>query len=271
MNCRISTVPAGSGGRILGALVTAILVVSSTASGQQPVAPTPAASKTATKSAPKAAPAVQAPVAVPAPAPAQPPQIQQLPTGQQAQLIYTPWTKYCAQGQDPNAKQICFIGKDGRIESGQVVIAAVMVEPDGGTRRILRVTVPLRVQLTHGSRMIIDNNPPVQSPYVICLNNGCVADYEVTPEMIDNLKKGQSLYLQAIDENGAPLTLPLPLQEANGGFAKSFDGPPTDPKVFEDNYKKLQDELQKRAGEARQEPEAAQAPIAATTPNPTGK
>ena len=53
--------------------------------------------------------------------------------------------------------------------------------------------------------------------------------------------------VQAINSNGAPLTLPLPLAE----FAKAYDGPPTDPKVFEENQKKLQEELQKRAEEQR--------------------
>jgi hypothetical protein len=47
-------------------------------------------------------------------------------------------------------------------------------------------------------------------------------------------------------------------------FAKAFDGPATDPKVFEEQQKKLQEELQKRAEKARERLEsqqpAAQAP-----------
>ena len=101
----------------------------------------------------------------------------------------------------------------------------------------------------HGTRVIVDANPPMQSPYVICFANGCMSDYEVTPELLANLKKGQNLVVQAINSNGAPLTLPLPLAE----FAKAYDGPPTDPKVFEETQKKLQEELQKRAEEAAQE------------------
>ena len=68
------------------------------------------------------------------------------------------------------------------------------------------------------------------------------------------MKKGQNLVVQAINSNGAPLTLPLPLA---GEFAKAYDGPPTDPKVFEENQKKLQEELQKRAEEAAQEARGA--------------
>lgn len=212
---------------------------------QQP-APAQQKAKSNGKAAPKAAqPAQQAPAAQP----------QQQPE-QQVQLIYAPWTKFCLKGQDANAKQVCFTGKDGRIESGQPVIAAVIIEPEGETKKILRVTLPLGMQLVHGTRIIIDSNAPQQAPYVICFANGCMSDYEVSAEMLANMKKGQNLIVQAINANGAPLTLALPLAE----FAKAYDGPPTDPKVFEESQKKLQEELQKRAAEARQKLEGAAPP-----------
>jgi hypothetical protein len=44
------------------------------------------------------------------------------------------------------------------------------------------------------------------------------------------------------------MTLALPL----GDFAKAYDGPATDPKELEEKNKKLQDELQRRANDARQ-------------------
>ena len=187
------------------------------------------------------------------------------PAADQVQLIYAPWTKFCLKGQDAGAKQVCFTGKDGRIESGQPVIAAVIIEPEGEPKKILRVTLPLGMQLVHGTRVIVDSNPPAQSPYVICFANGCMSDYEVTPELLASMKKGQNLVVQAINSNGAPLTLPLPL----GEFAKAYDGPPTDPKVFEETQKKLQEELQKRAEEARKKLEAN--PPAGAPANPAAK
>jgi invasion protein IalB len=246
MNFRILAAPVLPRGRVLALLaataLTAGLIIPQ-AQAQQPPAGAPRAA--APKAAPKAAPA---PAAAPSPAPAG----AQPPEQQQVQLIYAPWTKFCLKGQDANAKQVCFTGKDGRIESGQPVIAAVIIEPEGEPKKILRVTLPLGMQLVHGTRVIVDSNPPAQSPYVICFANGCMSDYEVTPELLANLRKGQNLIVQAINSNGAPLTLPLPLAE----FAKAYDGPPTDPKVFEETQKKLQEELQKRAEEARKKLEA---------------
>jgi hypothetical protein len=85
------------------------------------------------------------------------------------------------------------------------------------------------------------------SPYVICFTNGCMSDYEANADLIGKLKSGQGLIVQGINGAGQPITLGMPLAD----FAAAYDGPPTDPKVFEEQQKKLQDELQKRADEAR--------------------
>jgi hypothetical protein len=61
------------------------------------------------------------------------------------------------------------------------------------------------------------------------------------------MKKGQGLVVQGINGAGQAISLVLPLTD----FAKAYDGPPTDPKVFEQQQKQLQEELQRRAEEAR--------------------
>ena len=70
--------------------------------------------------------------------------------------------------------------------------------------------------------------------------------------MIKKMKKGKTLTVQAINMQGRAISLPLPLND----FAKAFDGPPTDPKVFEERQRKLQEELQKKAEAARKKLEA---------------
>lgn len=216
---------------LMGSL--AIIATGSNSVAEQKKATTP--KKDTSKSAPKQAPQQQA-------APEAP------------QLIFSPWTKFCLKGQEANAKQVCFTGKDGRVESGQPVVAAVLIEPDGEPRKILRVTLPLGMSLQPGTRVIIDQGQPMTGPYVICFNNGCMADYEASGELINNLKKGQGLVVQGINGAGQAISLVLPLND----FAKAYDGPPTDPKVFEAQQKKLQEELQRRAEEARKKLEGQQ-------------
>jgi invasion protein IalB len=184
---------------------------------------------------------------------------------QPVQLIYSPWTKFCLQGKDPNPQQVCFTGKDARIESGMPVVAAVLIEPQGVPKKILRVTLPLGMQLIHGTRVIVDQNQPMTAPYVICFTNGCMADYEASPDMIEKMKKGRGLVVQAINANGQPISVVLPLAD----FAKAYDGPPTDPKVFEAQQQQLQEQLQKRADAARKKLEESQpgAGASAAPPN----
>jgi invasion protein IalB len=254
-------------------LAIALVVAASTFASAQTPAPAPAAPAAAPKPAPAKKPAPKPPAAQAAPAaPAAPAgDGQQAPPAQgqaqgndQVQLIFSPWTKFCLKGQDANAKQVCFTGKDARIESGMPVVAAVLIEPEGEPKKILRVTLPLGMQLIHGTRVIIDQNQPMTAPYVICFTNGCMADYEASADMITKMKSGQGLVVQAINSTGQPISLVLPLTD----FAKAYDGPPTDPKVFEEQQKKLQEELQRRADEARKKLEQQQAQPQAQAPAP---
>ncbi len=185
-------------------------------------------------------------------APAQPQA--QAPQPEMPQLIYSPWAKFCGKGQDANAKQVCFTGKDARTEAGVPVVAAALIEPEGEPKKIFRVTLPSPLQLQYGTRVIVDNQPPLTGPFFTCFANGCMADYEGTPDLIGKLKKGQMLTIQAINLAGNAISFPLPLAE----FAKANEGPPVDPKVFEEQQKKLQEELQKRAEEARKKLEQQQ-------------
>ena len=64
------------------------------------------------------------------------------------------------------------------------------------------------------------------------------------------------------------MTFQIPL----AGFGKAFDGPPIDPKVLEEQQKKLQEELEKRSDELRKRLESnaagAAAPAAVHAPAP---
>src|SRR6185437_7603150 len=228
--------------------LTAALAIPALA--QQPAAP---AKPAAPKAAP-AKPAQQKPQQTQQPAPAQPPATAE----QQPQLMYSPWIKVCGKGQETNNKEVCVVTKDGRLENGMPVAIVQLFEPEGEAK-VLRVTVPLGMQLQHGTRMMIDQGTPAQQPYKICFPVGCMSDYPVTDDMIAKMKKGQTITLQAINMQGTPISLPMPLAD----FAKAYDGPPTDPKVVEEQQRKLQEELQKKAEEARKKLEAQQPATAA--------
>ena len=199
--------------------------------------------------APKAAPKKgAAPAQAPAPAQAAP-----AAGGQQEQamppLIYSNWTKICGKGPEQGAKQICQTGKDGRLESGMPVVAAILMEMEGEGKKVLQIMLPPGVYLPKGTRVVIDRDEPsaIIGSFLTCANGGCIAQLETNADIVQKLKKGQNLYVQAYNMAQNVMTLSLPL----GDFAKAYDGPPTDPKELEAKNKKLQEELQKRAEDQR--------------------
>ena len=243
-------VSAGSRRRVLAASATAALcaLIAAPEAGaqQQPQQQQQQQPQRGQQRAPAQKPP-QAQPAQPAPAAPQQQQAQELP-----QLIFSPWVKLCNKDPDPNAKRVCVTVKDGRVESGLLVVSVAIIEMDGDQRKLMRMSLPYGVALTHGTRMIVDQGQPATAPFVTCLPpvvppGGCIADYEATADTINRMKKGQVLTVQAIHMNGQPMSPQLELKD----FAKAYDGPPTDPKVFEEQQKKLQDELQKRAEDAR--------------------
>ena len=138
------------------------------------------------------------------------------------------------------------------------------MEPRDEPSRVLRVTVPLGVQLQPGSRLEIDEGPAVERPYAICFQIGCISEYSVDAEMMGQLKKGQTLAIGATNSLGKPIGLAMPLTD----LAKADEGPASDPKVFDERRKKLEDEIRMRE-EARkklgQQPSTnSRAPSAAT-------
>jgi invasion protein IalB len=166
----------------------------------------------------------------------------------QLRLIASPWTRYCAR--DPMAKsseiktkEVCFTASDGHLTSGDKIVIALLIEPEGGDTKLLRVTLPLGVALIPGARVVIDEKEAITAPYVVCLaKNGCMADYKADADLIAKLKKGRSLMIQAFDK-GQPIGFTLPLT----GFAKAYDGPPSDPTGLDEQQESLTNELQRHS------------------------
>jgi invasion protein IalB len=234
---------------------------------QTPPAATPAAAPPAAPKAVAPKPAVPPkPQAAPA---AKPPATAAAPSGAPASaegppLIYSPWTKVCgpkdAQSA-PNAKDVCFTVKEARLDTGQFLGSAALLELEGDQKKLFRVILPLGLQLRPGTRMVFDQNP-LMGQFAVCFPNGCLAEFEFNPDLVGRLKKSPNLVLQAHHINGQVVSYSFPL----GDFAKANEGPPTDPKALEEQQKKLQDELQRRAEEARKRLEQQGGPQAGAVP-----
>ena len=221
-------------------------------------------------------PAAQQPAA---PAPAAP----QGPAGQQqgqaqstgplvvqvkAEPSQAEWTKVC--GKDPaNNAEICYTTRDFVSDQGQPVLAAAVYDVKGPqSQKIVRFLMPLGLLLKPGVRFAVDQASPVPGSYTVCFPNGCFAEsLGLKDEVVAAMKKGTNINVSVQNQVGREVTFAVPL----AGFGKAFDGAPIDPKVLEEQQKRLQEELEKRSEELRKRLEASGGPAGGAAPAPAAK
>jgi invasion protein IalB len=221
------------------ALLVSAPVLAQTAPAQRPAAP---AQKPAAPAQQPAAPAQQQGQA--------PAQQNSGPTVVQvkAEPSQPEWTKVCGKDQNTNT-EICYTTRDFVSDQGQPVLALAVYDVKGQQpQKVVRFVMPLGLLLQPGLRFTVDQGQAVAGRYVMCLPNGCFAEAQVKDDFIAALKKGANLNVSVQNQMAREITFAVPA----AGFGKAFDGPPIDPKVLEEQQKKLQEELQKKSEEMRQ-------------------
>lgn len=174
------------------------------------------------------------------------------------------WTKVCGKDQANNT-EICYTTRDFVSDQGQPVLAVAVYDVKGSQpQRIVRFLMPLSLLLQPGIRFAVDQGQATPGRYAICFPNGCFAEAQVTPDFINSLKKGTTLNVSVQNQAGREVTFAVPA----AGFGKAFDGPAIDPKVLEQQQKKLQEELEKRSEELRKRIESNAASGAAPATQP---
>jgi invasion protein IalB len=226
----------------------------------------------------KAAPTAPAPAA---PAPAAPaagaPQggMAQQQTGPQTVNVksepsQTDWTKVCGKDQ-ASATDVCYTTRDFVSDQGQPVLAVAVYDMKNAQQnvRVVRYLLPLGLLLQPGIRFTIDGQQGTAGKFAVCFPNGCFAEAGgVSADLVNAMKKGTTLNVSVQNQTQREVTFAVPL----AGFGKAFDGPAIDPKVLEEQQKKLQSELEKRSDDMRKKLEQQNAaggtPAPAAAPKP---
>jgi invasion protein IalB len=137
-------------------------------------------------------------------------------------------------------------------EAPQPLLALAIYDPKGDDQKIIRLLLPPGLLLKPGFRFAIDKGTPESGTFEICYPNGCFAEAKVKKTVVDGMKKAEKMSVVVKNQANNEVTFYLPL----ANFGKAFDGPAIDPKVLEEQQKKLQEELQKKADEERKKLEA---------------
>ena len=208
--------------------------------------------------APAAAPPAQA---QPAPAPAPTPAAGGQAAGPQVINVKSEpsqdkWTKVCGK-DNGSGTDVCYTTRDFVSDNGQPVLAAAVYDMRNVAQKqevkVVRFLLPLGLMLAPGIRFNVDGKELTAGKFAVCFPNGCFAEAGgITPELIGALKKGTTLNIAVQNQTQKEVIFAVPLN----GFGTAFDGPAIDPKVLEEQQKKLQAELEKKSDEMRKKLEA---------------
>lgn len=189
---------------------------------------------------------------------------QQAPAKVDLVPVQPDWNKICEDDKQTH-KQVCLTTRDFGVQADQPSIAVAIYDQKGAPEpNFIRLLMPLGTPIKAGFHIAVDKGSPENGSFEVCYPNGCLADAKLKPAFIESMKKGEKLLIIVKQPTGAETTLTLAL----AGFGKSFDGPPIDPKVLEEQQKRLQEELQKKAEEQRKAQEAQKS---GATPAPSAK
>jgi invasion protein IalB len=155
------------------------------------------------------------------------------------------WQKFCGTDQTrPGAPTVCLTVAEVRRDTGQYVGGAALIESEG--RKLLRVTLPLRIDVTRPAEVAVDGDRLATAPYSTCFPNGCMADAEVGGDTLRRLTSGRVLSLGGFDRHGKADAITISLAD----FARVNAGPPVDPAAIEEEQRKLREALAKQSPRA---------------------
>ncbi|KST58228.1 invasion protein [Methylobacterium sp. GXS13] len=174
------------------------------------------------------------------------------------------WTKVCGKDQG-SGTDICYTTRDFVSDQGEPVLAVAVYDMKNAAQkqevRVVRYLLPLGLPLQPGIRFNVDGQAATPGRFAVCFPNGCFAEAGgVDAGVIAAMKKGTTLNVSVQNQTQREVTFAVPLT----GFGKAFDGPAIDPKVLEEQQKKLQAELEKRSEDMRKklEQQGSAAPAA---------
>lgn len=157
------------------------------------------------------------------------------------------WVKMC-QKDEKQKIEVCQTSRDLRAETGQTLASVALREQktEKGARRAIVMAIPPGMQIPPGVRVLVDEKQAFMGKYSVCFASACMVEAELTDAVLQSMRKGQTLNLQVVSPANKGVLFPISLE----GLAKALDGAPLDPKAVQDDQKKLNEELRKKAEDA---------------------
>lgn len=176
-----------------------------------------------------------------------------MPATASAQGANQGWYKTCTKQED---NDVCIVQNIVTAPTGQLLTAVGLISVTGKVNRmIMQVTVPTARLIQPGINLQVDGGQAQRLEYAICMPETCVAEALLTDAMVASFKKGGELVLTSVNYQRTPNPLKISLE----GFTQAYDGDPIAQSELQERQRLLQEEMAKKADEARKKLEDAQA------------
>ena len=149
------------------------------------------------------------------------------------------WFKACSKQQDID---VCNVQNIVTAQTGQLVTGISLIELKGKVnKRVFQVSVPTGRLVPPGIGLQIDGGKATKLDYVLCFPDRCIAEAQLSDQMVANFKKGQVITLTSVNFQNQPNPVKVSLE----GFTGAYDGAPLQQSDIEDRQKKMQDYVAK--------------------------
>ena len=130
---------------------------------------------------------------------------------------FTDWVVACEQ-PDEDVPELCHIFQNLALKEGGVRVLHVQVGfIPNQTHPVAIFTLPLGVALPPGVQMKVDEHEPVNFPIEVCVQDGCRAGLELTPDRLEMMKKGDKANVTFANVQRQGLTVPVSLAGFTAG------------------------------------------------------
>lgn len=154
------------------------------------------------------------------------------------------WEKICGKIKDA---QECHTSRKRLAATGQPLAQFLVIER--GDKKLLQIAVPPVALIQPGIQVKIDEGEPSGVKYVVCTPGECLALGEINADFVAKLKKGGNVTITMLNPQGKPVNFEISLV----GFTAAYDGPGINPEEAQARSQRLEDELKKKADQARQQ------------------
>lgn len=169
---------------------------------------------------------------------------QEQPAAPATNVTQPDWEKVCGNIND---QQECHVSRRRLAATGQPIAQLMIIER--GDKKLVQVAVPPVALIQPGLQLKIDEGEATGVKYVVCTPGECLALGEINDDYIAKMKSGGTLYIAMLNPQGKPVNFDISL----AGFTAAYDGPGLDPAEAQARQQKLEDELKRKADEARQQ------------------